>query len=144
MKNTPLARMTHELHLPTNGQMALDIDLLETLDAVPGEELQEVIAFFCSKLPGMIDAMLEDLRAGDHETIGLQAHRLKGSAGSMGALALSSLAQEIEQLARQQRAIPTGAAAALSTLASATHRALSERYPAQALASSYPRPGGIE
>lgn len=136
--------MKQELHFPSNRQTVLDTDLLGTLEAVLGEDLQDVVAFLCSNLPETIDAQLHSLRSGDHESIKHQAHRLKGTAGSMGALALSSLAKEIEQLARQQRAIPTGAAAALSTLASATHRALSERYPAQALASSYPRPGGIE
>lgn len=48
--------MSHEPHSPTNGQRVLDIDRLGTLEAVLGEELQEVIAFFCGNLPDMIDA----------------------------------------------------------------------------------------
>ncbi|WP_090347806.1 Hpt domain-containing protein [Pseudomonas oryzae] len=140
--------MTQELHSPTNGQMVLDTELLGTLEAVLGEDLQDVVAFFCSNLPDMIDTLLHSLRAGDHEPIQQQAHRLKGSAGSMGALALSSLAQEIEQLARQRRAIPACRADALSALAAATHSALGERYQRQAQASTdaplCPRPLGTE
>lgn len=133
MKDTPLASISHTLRALPDDQPLLDDSLLDTLDAILGEELQEVVALFCGKLPGMVDTLLLSLRSGDHESIRHQAHSLKGSAGSMGALALTDLARRIEWQARQHQAIPAADAPSLAALAAATRSALAERYLAQPL-----------
>lgn len=73
--------------------------------------------------------MQSALAEGDHDEIRRQAHRLKGSAGNLGALALAALARDLEQRAAGDRAPAHDSAAQLAQLAEASARSLRQRYP---------------
>ena len=74
MKDTPLASISHTLRALPDDQPLLDDSLLDTLDAILGEELQEVVALFCGKLPGMVVRLLLCLGSGDPVSLRHPAH----------------------------------------------------------------------
>lgn len=59
------------------------------------------IATYLSNSPKLISEMEQGLAAGDCAAIQHSAHQLKGGSGSIGALGLSGLAQQIELIARE-------------------------------------------
>ena len=107
----------------------LDEGVLAGLEEALGSDLQTLIGFFCSNLPGQIAGLQSALAEGDHDEIRRQAHRLKGSAGNLGALALAALARDLEQRAAGDRAPAHDSAAQLAQLAEASARSLRQRYP---------------
>jgi len=114
-----------------DGGPLLDEAMLAGLAEVLAEDLQQVVAFFCANLPGQVEALLAALDGGDAPTIRQQAHALKGSAGNLGALALSNLAREIEQLALHGQPVPAACIERLQPLAGVTRDQLLNRYPAR-------------
>ncbi|SDU18099.1 response regulator [Geopseudomonas guangdongensis] len=107
----------------------LDEAMLASLEEALGEDLHKVVAFFCASLPTQIAALQIVLRGGDATEIRRQAHTLKGSAGNLGALALATLAREIEQQAQQQQALDAALGERLGDLAERTLERLHQRYP---------------
>lgn len=103
--------------------------MLASLEEALGEDLHKVVAFFCASLPTQIAALQIVLRGGDATEIRRQAHTLKGSAGNLGALALATLAREIEQQAQQQQALDAALGERLGDLAERTLERLHRRYP---------------
>ena len=114
---------------PATEPPLLDEGVLAGLEEALGSDLQTLIGFFCSNLPGQIAGLQSALAEGDHDEIRRQAHRLKGSAGNLGALALATLAREIEQQAQQQQALDAALGERLGDLAERTLERLHRRYP---------------
>jgi HPt (histidine-containing phosphotransfer) domain-containing protein len=81
---------------------ALDRDILDGLfDLVDDEDDSFVRDLFESFVGSFADAhagMQAALAAGDPEAMRLHAHSLKGSSGNLGALALSDIAKELQQM----------------------------------------------
>jgi len=118
----------------------LDESVLAGLEEALGEDVRTVVSFFCSNLPGQVEHLQGALAGGDHAEIRKQAHTLKGSAGNLGALALSNLAREIEQQAIAGLAVPEGQAGTLAALAEASARHLQARYGTPGEATPTPQP----
>lgn len=78
----------------------LDMDTLNTLRDVIGDDLKDIIDSFLQLLPGQISAIESAAKAGDSAALRLHAHTLKGSASNVGALELSTLALTLENMGR--------------------------------------------
>ncbi len=79
----------------------IDHDAFETLKQVTGADfIGELIDTFLSDSPQQIKDMHAALAAGDAESFRRAAHSLKSNAASFGAIQLSSLAKELEDMAR--------------------------------------------
>ena len=86
----------------------LDQSLIRVLgDLVdPKDEafLRELYADFATDARDALQQMRSQLRRGEGALLAREAHRLKGSSGSIGAAGFSRRCREIEQLAREERA----------------------------------------
>ena len=71
---------------------------LSLLTRVCGDEelCEELIRLFLENTPQYIDGLKSSLSKKDVKTLQMQAHTLKGSAITIGAMALSQVAQEME------------------------------------------------
>jgi HPt (histidine-containing phosphotransfer) domain-containing protein len=78
----------------------LDLDTLNTLKDVIGDDLGEIIESFLQLLPGQVDAIESSARSGDAPNMRLHTHTLKGSSSNVGALALAELSHTLEDLAK--------------------------------------------
>jgi HPt (histidine-containing phosphotransfer) domain-containing protein len=78
----------------------LDLDTLNTLKDVIGDDLKEIIDSFLQLLPGQVDSIESSARLNDATNMRLHAHTLKGSASNVGALALSQISHKLEDLAK--------------------------------------------
>lgn len=78
----------------------LDLDTLNTLKEVIGDDLKEIIDSFLQLLPGQLDAIETSARANDATNMRLHAHTLKGSAANVGAVALSEISYDLETHAK--------------------------------------------
>ncbi|MBN2887445.1 MAG: Hpt domain-containing protein [Chromatiaceae bacterium] len=81
----------------------LDLDTLEELRDLLDEGLNEILDEFVLHLDDQKQALDDCLQAGQIEECERIAHTLKGSAGNVGAAALSRAAARIEQLARENQ-----------------------------------------
>ena len=89
--------------LPRSGEL-LDFDVIRdlaevTADSGPGF-LRAVLERFAADALGCIERMRRHLRSGDTAALASEAHRLKGSSGTVGALLLAAECREIERTAR--------------------------------------------
>jgi len=75
------------------------LDLAGLLERVMGEEeiAREVLGVFAEDLPAQLAAVRLSLRAGDATAVRAGGHKLKGSAGNVGAEGLRELAARLEQ-----------------------------------------------
>lgn len=78
----------------------LDMDTLNTLRDVIGDDLKDIIDSFLQLLPGQISAIESAAKASDSAALRLHAHTLKGSASNVGAVELSALALTMENMGR--------------------------------------------
>jgi len=74
------------------------------LAAFLGEEkvLRRVLSGFLSKVEGHIPLIARALEEGDHETVRLEAHGIKGSALNLTAKALGKAASRLEEAGRRK------------------------------------------
>jgi len=86
----------------------LDIDTLNTLKDVIGDDLKEIIDSFLQLLPGQLDAIETSARSGDSANLRLHSHTLKGSAANVGAIKLSEISYMVESLAKNGEASKAG------------------------------------
>ena len=76
---------------------AIDAATFAELQAAAGAEfVSELIDTFLEEAPPMLDALRDSLASGQAETFRRAAHSLKSNAGTFGALALASMARELE------------------------------------------------
>lgn len=97
---------------------------IEALDR-PGETavLVEILDLFLDSARDRLPRLVAALECGDLEAALLEAHGLKGSAGTVGAQSLAAACSHLEQEARRG-ALPTGAPRALRELWRDTELAL--------------------
>jgi HPt (histidine-containing phosphotransfer) domain-containing protein len=58
----------------------------------------ELVALFSDSLPPVIFELKEEVERKNYKSVSRLAHRVKGSAGNMGAAKLASLAQQLKDL----------------------------------------------
>jgi CheY-like chemotaxis protein/HPt (histidine-containing phosphotransfer) domain-containing protein/two-component sensor histidine kinase len=78
----------------------LDVEVIEELRSIMGEEYRGLIRMFCEDAPTHIAKLQAALAANDVPAMVAPAHTLKSSSANLGAMALSAVAKRIEQGAR--------------------------------------------
>jgi diguanylate cyclase (GGDEF)-like protein len=97
----PLASIERQAGEPEEG--ALDRVVFEKLREILGPALQQAVTPFLEDTPTYLAQLAHAVDADDAETARTMAHSVKGSSGNLGALYLSQLAKDAEELAREQR-----------------------------------------
>ena len=106
----------------------IDRSLLAELGEMLGPRLDTVIETFITNLTGQLADIRAPLTSGDHVAVRAAAHRLKGAAGSVGALALADAAARLEAAATaEDLAAMQTSAAPLDAIAREAVVALRER-----------------
>lgn len=91
----------------------VDDDVLRELQVVMGDDFGNLLQTFVTDSTARIAAAQQAAAAADGEALRRAAHSFKGSSGNMGALQLSELCRQIEELAHSgqvDRCIPLLAA----------------------------------
>lgn len=90
-------------------------DLVDLDDEQERELLVRMLGAFLETAPGMATALGEALEAGDPIAVEEGAHKLRGSAATLGAQPLARLCEQLEEAARAGRSpLPAPAVAALT------------------------------
>jgi signal transduction histidine kinase/CheY-like chemotaxis protein len=86
----------------TKGSAEPSFDRAATLAQLGGDEelLAEIASMFLADAPRKLDAMRESIARGGALALNRQAHALKGSAGYLGAGAISSMAAKLEAIGK--------------------------------------------
>jgi len=82
---------------------AIDLNVLNgLLDSVGGDRefLQELVETFFADSPDQFDALRTSLAGGDAETFRRAAHSMKSNSASFGAMALSALFKQLEEIGK--------------------------------------------
>lgn len=88
---------------PATAAPTLDRSVLEELREYSGEEqdlAEELIELFLEESPQQLLALQSALRNADSAEVERRSHRLKGSAGSIGAMRLREICEGLESAAR--------------------------------------------
>jgi len=80
--------------------MSLDLNNLNMLKEIIGNELKDVLNLYMQSTPDNILMLREAVATSTISTVQLQAHTLKGSSANIGANQLSMLSAELEQKAK--------------------------------------------
>ncbi|QCU89289.1 Hpt domain-containing protein [Thiomicrorhabdus sediminis] len=83
--------------------MHLDTDNLNALQAVIGEQINELLQIYLDSTPLYLQQIQNSLDALDFDNLQHAAHTLKGSAGNIGAADLADFCQQLEQQAKNQQ-----------------------------------------
>lgn len=78
--------------------------LLELVDEGDMSFLEDLYGSFLDSIPAALAAATGFLDAGDLESVGREAHSLKGASANVAALPLSDLCREVEDAARDGNA----------------------------------------
>jgi len=94
--------------LPDDEGGPLDRDTFENLRQILGAALPKAVAPFLEDMPLYLDQLEHAIHEDDAETARATAHSIKGSSGNLGAITLSLIARDVEELAlgRQLQRIP--------------------------------------
>lgn len=79
---------------------AVNSDILAALREVMENGFSHLVGIFLQETPKLLDAVREGIAAGNIESVHRNAHSIKSSSASLGALGLSELARSLETLAR--------------------------------------------
>ena len=82
----------------------LDPTIFEGLKELSGDSpdfLNDYLTLFCAPIEGRLHQIEKAFTTHDFQTIQLEAHALKSSAANTGALTMSNLCGELEQLAKK-------------------------------------------
>ena len=84
-----------------DGKGAPTIDRMEALQRVGGDAalLAEIAEIFRGDSPSLLESIESALSAGEFRPVGVAAHRLKGSLGTLGARAAAAAARKLEEAA---------------------------------------------
>lgn len=89
--------------LPRSGEL-LDLEVIRDLSEVTADSgpgfLRSVLDRFSADARDCIERMRRHARSGDAASLAREAHRLKGSSGTVGAVLLADQCREIERSAR--------------------------------------------
>ncbi len=86
---------------PMGGKPPVDVERALARAAGSKDFLEEMLQHFVSSIPDQIKDLEETLKDADPEKLAKQAHSLKGSASTLGADAIASLARDIEMLGKE-------------------------------------------
>jgi HPt (histidine-containing phosphotransfer) domain-containing protein/anti-sigma regulatory factor (Ser/Thr protein kinase) len=92
-----------EVEMPAaTAKLVVDTSILRRLAGDIGDEaiVDEICALYLSEAGPRLQAMRCAAMRGDAETLRVEAHTLKGSSANVGAVLVSSVAAEMERLAR--------------------------------------------
>ncbi len=81
----------------------LDREVFDKLREILGPALQQSIAPFLEDTPSYLDQLERAVEMDDADTARAMAHSIKGSSGNLGAMTLSHLAKDAEELAIERR-----------------------------------------
>jgi len=81
----------------------IDHAFLNEMTGGDEEFTTELLQEFLRTIPPLLTQLEQALNAGDSEVLARAAHTIKGSARSVGALALAEIAFAVEQAGKQQR-----------------------------------------
>lgn len=85
-------------------QTSIDLKSFESLRAMAGFDfIGELIDTFLAEAPGIIRQLHDSRHTQDVDTFRRAAHSLKSNAASFGALALTEICRELEELARENK-----------------------------------------
>ena len=115
------------LRSPNDGEPALDPSMLASLKSFerPGSGIVErVVSLWLERAPLHATAIRAAQHGDDFETIRKEAHALRSSSGSVGALVASAAAQTLEQAAKRGGPVPPVLVDVLEAAVAATARAL--------------------
>lgn len=82
--------------------VVLDAETVAELREIMEEDFQDLLRTFLADMPELLAGIEAAAAAGDAEALCQNAHTLKSSSASMGALALSELARRLELLGRDR------------------------------------------
>ena len=86
--------------------MSIDPSALEPYREIMGEDadafIAEIVGMFIENAPKLIEQMEQSLTANDNKTFIRSAHTLKSNSATVGATALSKLAETLEQEGKQE------------------------------------------
>ncbi len=102
----------------------LDSAHLAEMRAAAGAEFTQLAGRFAQSSREQLAAMQAALRREDGAALRQAAHKLRGSAGALGATALAARCADIERRARASEVIASGTLDALEALRESTCRAL--------------------
>jgi two-component system sensor histidine kinase/response regulator len=91
------------------------------------EEMAELLQAFAASMPGLVSELYAAAEQGDPESVRAAAHRIQGSASSIGATALVSAAVALEQRASARDQLDPNLIAELKEDWRRTHEALERR-----------------
>lgn len=83
----------------------LDLSVFDKLREVLGPALQQAVTPFLEDTPSYLLQLEQAVILGDAESARSAAHSIKGSSGNLGAVHLSQLAKEVEELAREKSTV---------------------------------------
>lgn len=110
-----------------NGPLAFDANMLKSLRSSLGaDQFNEMIAELNGKSSEIINALNTAFTAGDKKAIGARAHELKGMTGNFGLSQLSSIAGEIEKMAKKEESTMSDMAGMVNQLGPALTRAMAK------------------
>lgn len=78
----------------------IDVKVFNEVRDLMGDALPEFIDAYLGNSPGLLGKINAALQAADLHNVYLNAHQLKGGSGSIGAMQVYQLAQQLEQQAR--------------------------------------------
>jgi HPt (histidine-containing phosphotransfer) domain-containing protein len=81
----------------------LDIEALAELAEIMEDEFGTLLETYLQDAESKLSLMSEALKAGDANSLREFAHSFKGASCNVGALALSRLCEDVEQLARKNQ-----------------------------------------
>ena len=79
----------------------LDMESLNALKDVMGDEFSQLVHTFVSDSDVRIETIREAVNVADPEALRRAAHSLKGSASNMGALGLTQLCRQLEDMGHE-------------------------------------------
>lgn len=82
---------------------AIDASVITELKEIMGDGFPRLVESFFSDADGHISALHEAVRTSDFNSARNSAHSFKGSSSSLGALDLSTLCQQLEQMGRSNQ-----------------------------------------
>jgi two-component system sensor histidine kinase/response regulator len=96
-ETSPVAAPMSTTQATVQGSAVFDLDGMRLRLGEDDELVREVIRVVLEDLPMQSDLLDQLARQGSTEEAGRQAHKIKGAAGNVGAMALHALAFDMEQ-----------------------------------------------
>jgi len=117
-RSDPVQAMALVADLLRENKPVLDRSVLEELRQFSDQEqdlVQELVTIFLADSPMQLLALQDALRDSNWAEVERRSHRLKGSAGSIGATRLREICEQLERYARQGKVASPEAAATVVT-----------------------------